>query len=828
MGISGVGSGTLVQLQEPLLGTRDTQGVGRGPGGVAPPDVGDVRQRGSQLVGRPPLSSLRDDISLQERDLGRAIGSWKGTARGSDMPRSVGVVVPPGNRSVQLDGKMMEAEIKSLPRGRRREAVGNMPRVLQERVKSGYDLYQAVRAGTAPRPATMENIRDLMTFLTAKAGEKSSSFSEGAFSIEDPGHRLRDFLDSSTEMYQRPSSHIPGFRDAVGGAHRGIDMDGVSLPFGKATLLYGALNNGVEGMQGDRLFVKMESHGCRLTAGKAQNRDAGVHADRPMKFFRDLGQTLGHALGFFKTALRGLSGGRLFPNAPDSRKERMPEDVKSSFKGLVARFQAKGDEITQTLLSRNDPTSKSRGIRTMVENLDAAIGSGRLTGEDLAAVKQLRDELGTRFDHLDVRIGNEMILDQAELDGDQASSVKGQVRGALNTLLSVGDQGELTGAKLADFTRQLGRMALGMERSVDTDGANRMIRDAVREATANLSDGQKARLRDLLSGDQVRSVMVSTLDMTMAPEELDGLTDVETDSAIQGAKKIYQGFMELCQAVGADEPDLGGVGQEGKGLAKEVLTDIGRDGYIAKMSVVAKGQQEARTELRDQRVGTMSLATVRTRVGAGVSVLGSRVEGMMEGRVDQRQLRESVKTELGKELTKSWSTGYRGIPNDFQRDFFRRPLKVDGQSFGGRGGVQKFSEEEQHRMLDAFIDAVGGEKNAQKVATMATQNVTGLLTAGVLPSDPAIRPVMDSWNAMHGGMIEEDANTLDVEIRTTPGDATKLSVHVDVAQQRNVGSTGDEMGLLMTADYSLSGLDTEAPSVSVQRFDFLVSSNPPA
>ncbi|MDY0239227.1 MAG: hypothetical protein RBR31_01360, partial [Bacteroidales bacterium] len=220
----------LDQLQEP---NQDALQVGHVPQGVQPAQIAQIQQQGRQVTGQQPLKSLGPTISTSAQALQQATAQWQRTLppQGS-MPKTIGVTMPPSGQTVQLDGKMVEHEINALPENQRQDAVRDMPRVLQERVDSGHRVWAGVSNGTLQGPASMEDVRDLMTFLLAKGMEKGDGFSEGAFNISDPDHRLRNFLDSSPEVYQRPSSHIEGFQQAPGGSHRGIDVGGnVTLPY---------------------------------------------------------------------------------------------------------------------------------------------------------------------------------------------------------------------------------------------------------------------------------------------------------------------------------------------------------------------------------------------------------------------------------------------------------------------------------------------------------------------------------------------------------------------------------------------------------------------
>jgi len=820
-------------LNVPLIGTGPTQGLDQGvqsgttvQGGINPERVGVLQQQGRQVVGQAPLGSLGPMVNTSQQALSQALDQWESTAPPrSLMPKSVGLSMPPDGHLAQVDGKMVEHEIEALPQDQRDQAVHDMPRLLQERVESGYRLWDGIRNGTVHGPATAENIRDLTTFLMAKANEKGATFSEGAFSIEDPGHRLRDFLDSSPEVYQRPSSHIDGFQDTPGGGHRGIDMlDGPTLPYGKATVLYGALNAGTEGLPGnDRLFLKMEEHGCRLSSGSVR-RDPGGPADRPMRFWRDLQQTLGHAMGFFRTALRGISGGRLFPNAPDSRKERIPTDLSRQYKGLIETMTRAGKNDLADLLRTNSPTSKSQGLRTMLANLDAVLGQDTLTEGERATVKGLRDTIASRYDHLDVRIGDEVVLNQDELSSTAPQAhVKSQIREAVGGLLS----GPATPEKINTFVEQLLRASAMLDGTGDVDAGANVLSQALTEATASLSQDQRQQLVEALQSPQCRGLVGAMVDVIASGgETLPGdLGERDLASVSSTANKATNALLLLAQSLGMEEEGPGEASPEQTQQITRMLDSLGKDFAVRSSTDTVRAQEVRRSELSGQMIGMRPLSEIRPQVGHGIVTLGRDAQAIQEGEPDTQTIGQTLLRTLTQDLHTDGTLGAKGLPQRFIPDFIRNGVTVNGQFFTGDDNAPEGVLDGQ---LQAFIDACGGPEKAQQVARLVGQGTLGRLMSA-LAEDPAMSPLVQAFMGHGGAPLHgtDQATGLPSGMRfsvTIDGETMKL--HAEHSEQR-VGNGDYDMGEQHSLDITIQGFGSDDPVLRLDNWDALYSSCPP-
>ena len=821
MGISGVSS----ELLQPLLSdtsVSESPSLEQGP--LTQDHISDVQTRGRQVIGQQPLSSLGPSVSTQTKIMGQVLDKWASTApAGKNMPKTVGITMPPGGHAMRLDGAMVEDEIASLPESERSEAVKNMPRVLQDRVNHGFELYTGIMTGDITGPASTSDVRDLMTFLTAKGMEKSDGFSEGAFSIQDPGHQLRNYLDTCTEVYQRPSSHISKFTEAPGGTHRGIDIDGdVKLPFGKATVLYGAMNDGVEGMKGDRLFIKMESHGCRLSSGSlGDKRDATGPADRPMRFFRDLKQTLGHACGFFKTLMRKVSGGKWFANSPDSRKERLPSDIKKEYKALEKHFKDSGNELMKGVLDLDNPTSDSRGVRTMVDNLRSALQDPALQGDDRAAVQDLLDKLNTRYDHLDVRVGDEMILDMDELGaGSTQKSVQGQMRAAINSLLGVDGPDELTDTHVEKFSDQLSKIGLMLERAGGMDDANRIIDETLRGATENLSQGQKDKLATLLGSDKCKGVMSGFLDVyASGGESLTGLRPSAKASAQRVSRVMLDVFSSLSKvANGGTQPDFDTASPADLAKAKQILTRAGLDSSVDGIMSRMMEKESYEQELSEKRSGEGLLSAKRGRLPDGVMVVGDIAKGLVKGEVDKEGIGRRLLGFLQHDLKNPDRPDLGGLPRAFVMDLLRDGVTVNGAKFGKLGG--NASPKEKLDEVNRFIDAMGGKAKAMHVCTLANQNLMGDMMMAV-QQDEALGPV-DSMLNLHQADYSSQSRGISIDI-----DGENVSVKYEYSDHRTSSEYHDyERGINYSIGFTVQGAGSGDPVVRLDSWDVLYGTNP--
>lgn len=418
--------GSATSLRTPLLETGSDVAAGRS---VRPEQPVQTDAASLRAPGEVRAAASRDMAPMDRSLAGAAapgregflsrVGRWfREGSMGSraGLPETVRVAMP-GGGTVAFSGKSLAGMIKSLPRLDRAAARTNLDATLEARLAHGAGLLASIHAGTARDAPSAGDVADLTLFLDARAQASGNGFAEGAYSIEDPEGRLAAWLNLCPEKYQRSSSHLndtQGCRvDGHLNTHRGIDMpDGTDgLPHGHATVLFGVIPGGEGGVPARRLFLKAESHGCRMNTLSGRERAAGQDAvpDRP-KRASDLFSAIGHGLSFLQTRGQGSAAG--------SRKERIPDGVRDSYKALLEG--AKGDDALSAMLGNGTPLGKSGGVHVMLANMRAALQNppaGHDRAELAERFRPVREALSGLSDpsRLDARIGNEVMFDMAEL-----------------------------------------------------------------------------------------------------------------------------------------------------------------------------------------------------------------------------------------------------------------------------------------------------------------------------------------------------------------------------------------------------------------------------
>lgn len=319
-----------------------------------------------------------------------------------------------GGQQVQLPSRFMG---EKLPPGK---TLGVLEAEVQAKITEGERLLHQIENGNAPAQCSLKNMTDLMTYLQARAQAQHGNFQEGAISIPDPGNRIKNFLDTCPDAYQRKSSHIGEFQNATGGAgtHRGIDAYGrtrnpdAMLPHNMKTVMYGAMNQNAQGMRmpEDRLWMKMEPHGAWAFSPKVNDpngpkRAANVHDGKA---------AVGHSLSFLETRGQGSKQG--------TRKERIPDDIKAAWIQLQqdARNDLQGKNPSQQLtdmVRKGEGLQTARGVRFINEYLETMKTSPDLSPAVQEKAKYMQNILKGRFpeETLNARIGNEVILTGTDL-----------------------------------------------------------------------------------------------------------------------------------------------------------------------------------------------------------------------------------------------------------------------------------------------------------------------------------------------------------------------------------------------------------------------------
>ena len=399
--------------------TRPTEVLGQ----TIPRAPGEARQQTQQeLPQAPPLAQrtatpepsgakkVLEPLLSGLRNIGQAI--VKAFGRPQQFPQTLRMIMPQSGTAFNLDTKCLPA---TLPKG---ISIGEFQARLQGKINEGYQLVQDLTNGRIPnRQCTVEDMTNVMWFLQVQGESKvGQSFSQGAFSIPDPNGNIHRFLDSCPEAYQRESSHIDEIQRHPGCKHRGIDARGSNanldqlLPHGMQTLLYGKLPKEEAQLPEQRLFMKIEEHGCFLSKPKG-----GRDVDGPGRPYNrhDLGAFLGHVGTTIPSLLRKLSGKG---EGEGTFKERLPPTLTNSYNALMKGMHPE----VRGFLEYGNPTSKSGGVRVMLDNINTVLDNEHLKAspEQRKQLEQFKAEfLSGRhgMDHPECRVGEEVVFNAHEL-----------------------------------------------------------------------------------------------------------------------------------------------------------------------------------------------------------------------------------------------------------------------------------------------------------------------------------------------------------------------------------------------------------------------------
>lgn len=397
-----------------------------------------AQQAGAQQVNAPPLQHLAGQVAPNQDGFWAKVGRWfrEGSMPRAGLPEIVSVRMPNGS-NVDFRGEALAPMLKALPRLQRADARANLTQVLENRILNGHNLLNSISAGDAHGLPALQDVADLMLFITASAKISGANFSSGAFNVEDPGGHLAEFLYNCPERYQRSSSHMKDAQSSLinerRNTHHGIDFtQGLGgLPNGHGTLLFAGIpapNNAPA-----RLFLKMETYGCRISTLRDADRDHNASADRPIRA-SDVPEFLGHAFRYLAT--RGAN------NTVGTRRESIPSDVKHAFTDLQRAFT--GTPYHQILMQGN-PLSSGSGIRTMMENLRNVADSVRNNPAQLQTLQNTTLPFRTALSHLaetndlGIRIGNEVTRSINELINamPQAPQTPEQKLASINQYLNI-------------------------------------------------------------------------------------------------------------------------------------------------------------------------------------------------------------------------------------------------------------------------------------------------------------------------------------------------------------------------------------------------------
>ncbi|MDY0220926.1 MAG: hypothetical protein RBR67_07300 [Desulfobacterium sp.] len=737
-GISGVGQGVVIPQDTQIRGDTPTQQTGitaqveQNLGGQPTTPLA-ANTTAQQTIAAVPLTALRGTDQIGVAVAPARLAAAQNMAR-AGLAAQIGITVPPGSSPAMLDSRMIAKEIQSLPKGQRSDAMANAGKTLQQRVNNGFKVYQNIENGTAPTPASERDIRDFMTFLTARASQKTASFSEGAFNLPDPGSKIRDFLDSSTEVYQRTSTHIEGFSDHQGCGHRGIDL---KLPHGKGTLLYGAMKDGVMGTRGDRLFLKMESHGCRISTLSQDKVDTQGPQSRPKRFFADLLSSIKHGWGGLKTLL-GLQ------NTEGTRKERLDKGVERDFKALVETTRASGRNDLLNILNENNPagTRTGQGVRTMMANINRVLeteyptlletGIMRLEVSTLppdlkAQLTSFEGELDAKYDNIEHRIGNEVVFNEDELDGTgnaKEQNRAGQARSLVSQLMEIKNPAGLT----EDTIKGLLTTAYALGSTIDGEGKDdRVIQksDSLDWATTGLNPQQKDHLREIMTSDKMQDLINELLDRSSGMRlDMPGLKLTnQQELNVRGLMSdAAESLMYMTKETGVEpRMDLEYTQSQVTGLS-DAIFDITES--LAEPMI----QEQIHGHISSVDIEDRSALGLQALAGDGNMVVGTSARAMFPDGppiVDQISINARARTEVEdilanpRPLAKRGLAKEVGISDEFMRDFNRGGVVVNGTKLGATGS--NVSQETIDQEVEKFVDALGGREQAVTASKLLFQ-----------------------------------------------------------------------------------------------------------
>lgn len=768
-----------------------------------------------QTIPAVPLTALRGTDPVGVAVAPTRLAAAQNMAR-AGLPEQIGINVPPGSSPVMLDSRMMAAEIQSLPRGQRSQATANAGKTLQQRVNNGFKVYQSIDNGTAVTPASKSDIRDFMTFLTARASQKTASFSSGAFNLPDPGSKIRNFLDSSREVYQRSSTHIEGFSDHPGCGHRGIDL---KLPHGMGTLLYGAMNDGVMGTRGDRLFLKMESHGCRISTLSSDSVDAQGPQSRPKRFFSDLLSAVKHGWGAIKSLL-GLQ------KTEGTRKERLDKGVERDFKNLVELAKASGKKGLVEILNRDNPagTRTGQGVRTMMANIDRVLGTEYTTHietgmrvkvstlpPDLKAqLTSFKNELKARYDHTEHRIGNEIVLDEDELDGTgnaKEQNRDGQARSLVSQLMGIKDPADLTG----DTVKSLLTTMYALGSTIDGEGKDDRVAQkgsSLDRATTGLNPEQKAHLKDIMASDKMQDLINELLDRSMGTKlEMPGLTlTKQQELNVRGLMSdAAESLMFVTKETGMEPRVDAEYSQSQVAELSDTIFDI-TESLAEPMTM-----EQIHGHISSVGLNDRSALNLQVLAGDGNMVVGTSAGAIFPDgppTVDQSRVNAGARTRVEDILSHPRPAAEEGlakdlgISRDFMEDFKRGGVVVNGTRIGATGS--NVSQETIDQELQRFVDALGGPDQAvtaSKLVFQATDNVTR--EAYFMDTDQA------TGMALSEGTLKVQMQVADqVGVAIPTGSSRSITVRDDgsavISLKHNMGSmdqvtSNSEVGIKLSA-----------------------------
>lgn len=619
------------------------------PGTVGKLDNSGSVDKQEKVQSPPPLPRPGPTLEqLRQRFPDEPVDVLKGLNARVDMParvqeslEQVRAQAPRRGQVAVLVGVGKQARVAYMPTAGVRGA--NPELKVREYVGQGKEIYDQIMTGAMPA-RNKQNVAKLMWYLqalgSAKAAESSGQadpalYREGAMFVEDRDGCLEAFLRDANS-YKRASSHMRDYqRLGEDFQPRGVDIRNVETPNKRKTILFARLPQDAalpEGSPlkgtGDKrmLFLKMEPNGCRgLTAkGSGTPREEGVPPGKWKafkRFFANIKDIFQHGLGFARSVAQRT--GLMAVEGQDNR-ERIPAGVRNQYRQALDAVAAhtfpgisaiEANPIRQSLtqaLERDNPLGDSAGIKQMLANIRSAVSicqrlylpAGVISGLT-ATLTGLESAIGSRRDHPEMRIGNEVIVTRDETPPGplQFSPVKPFIPG--QTLY---DQGALSPEGVAVLTASLQYGLDSNDRTAslvetfraDTNRCRYSIGQAGRMRTLDHdTNGSIQAIRELTGGDK----RVGAALMALANQSL--VADITT-AAVTHSLNVSGIMIAVPPNAQGGEFNVIRLPDEGRGESKRAVYEVSYSSNIHPNSVL-DGQGNA-TPL-DQKESWMSSET---------------------------------------------------------------------------------------------------------------------------------------------------------------------------------------------------------------------------
>ena len=348
-----------------------------------------------------------------------AIDNFNASKFIENLPETLDVDV--GGETFTFDKWHYKRIVSNTPPAECPRSLDELKQLLSGRISRGREIIRDVLAGNGTNhAATPANVADLTLALHAAALRHGEKLPDGSFSVADPDGRLAQWLDTSSEVYIRTSSHIRGYQQMMVDGHlnmpRGIDIpEGRNgLMAGMRTVHYGTVPDLDTGGSGPkrRLFLKCETFGVwHNTITKDQiNRSMSPGMTTRAARSGDWGESLRHMFSFIAT--RGADA-----TAGGARKEHMTHRVKTALETSVANLKAAGRKDLADMLEEGNV--KKSGARRLLHNLDKAVArapeDATLRGAVALIFKAVADDAAGLAGDLPNRLGNEIMIEAADL-----------------------------------------------------------------------------------------------------------------------------------------------------------------------------------------------------------------------------------------------------------------------------------------------------------------------------------------------------------------------------------------------------------------------------